>query len=48
MKPSEKSYLKIKLCVSGAAETGHCAPDALKKAKELDKESVLYINEVYS
>ena len=40
MKPSEKSYLKIKLCVSGAAETGHCAPDALKKAKELGREIV--------
>ncbi len=40
MKPSEKSYLKIKICVSGAAETGHCAPDALEKAKELGREIV--------
>lgn len=25
--------LKYKICVSGAAETGHCAPDALEKAE---------------
>ncbi|HEY4521617.1 MAG TPA: hypothetical protein VJH05_00550 [Candidatus Paceibacterota bacterium] len=31
-------HLKYKICVSGAAETGHCAPDALDKAKELGKE----------
>ena len=29
-----------KLCVSGAAETDHCAPDALQKAEELGKEIV--------
>lgn len=29
-----------KLCVSGAAETGHCAPDALEKAEELGREIV--------
>ena len=28
-------HLKYKICVSGAADTGHCAPDALDKAKEL-------------
>lgn len=29
---------RIKLCVSGAAETGHCGPNALEKAKELGRE----------
>lgn len=33
-------HLKYKLCISGAAETSHCAPDALEKAKELGKEIV--------
>lgn len=36
-KPST-SYLKYKICVSGAAETGHCAEGALEKAKEAGKE----------
>jgi uncharacterized protein (TIGR00725 family) len=31
-------HLKIKLGVSGAAETGHCGIDALSKAKELGRE----------
>lgn len=31
-------HLKIKICVSGAAETSHCGPDALEKAKELGRE----------
>lgn len=31
-------HLKYKICISGAAETGHCAPDVLDKAKELGKE----------
>lgn len=31
-------HLKIKLCISGAAETGHCAPDALEKTKELGRQ----------
>ncbi len=31
---------KIKLCVSGAAETGHCGPNALEKAKELGREII--------
>lgn len=30
-------HLKIKFCVSGAAETGHCSIDALDKAKELGR-----------
>lgn len=32
--------MKFKICVSGAAETDHCAPDALEKAKELGKEII--------
>lgn len=32
------SHLKYKICVSGAAETEHCAADALHKAKEIGKE----------
>ena len=31
---------KIKICVSGAAETGHCSSQALTLAKELGKEIV--------
>ncbi|MBI1999571.1 MAG: LOG family protein [Parcubacteria group bacterium] len=40
MHPDEHKHvhLKLKLCVSGAAETGHCGPDALEKAKELGRE----------
>ncbi len=38
--PVQNSYLKYKICVSGAAETGHCSIDALDKAKELGKEIV--------
>ncbi|MES2023800.1 MAG: hypothetical protein V4439_03895 [Patescibacteria group bacterium] len=42
---SSNPYLKhghhqLKLCVSGAAETGHCGPNALNKAKELGAEIV--------
>ena len=33
-------HLKYKICVSGAAETGHCASDTLDKAKELGKEVI--------
>src|SRR3989344_5060913 len=33
-------HLKIKICVSGAAETGHCAPDAMEKTKELGRQIV--------
>lgn len=36
----EKSYLKYKICVSGAAETGHCQKGALEKAKEVGKEII--------
>lgn len=31
-------YGVIKICVSGAAETGHCGLDAFEKAKELGRE----------
>lgn len=31
---------KYKICVSGAAETGHCGPDAFEIAEELGKEIV--------
>ena len=35
-------HLKFKLAVSGAAETGHCAPDALEKTKALGREIVAH------
>jgi hypothetical protein len=35
-----KQHLKYKICVSGAASTGHCAQDTLLKAKELGREIV--------
>jgi len=31
-------HQKYKICVSGAAETGHCAPGALDVAKEVGRE----------
>jgi len=31
-------HQQVKICVSGAAETGHCGIDALEKAKELGRE----------
>jgi len=40
MEKLASSYLKYKICVSGAAETECCAPDALEKAKELGREIV--------
>lgn len=33
-----RDHLKYKICVSGAAETGHCAPDALDKTEEIGRE----------
>ena len=41
--PLQNTFIKhghsqIKICVSGAAETGHCGLDALEKAKELGRE----------
>lgn len=38
--PPQHSHLKYKICVSGAAQTGHCSPDALEKTKELGREIV--------
>ena len=35
---SKHGHSQIKICVSGAAETGHCGIDALDKAKELGRE----------
>jgi len=40
MKKIASGYLKYKICVSGAAETGVCSPDALEKAKEVGREIV--------
>ena len=42
MKSSPHIHLKYKICVSGAAETGHCAPRALEKTKELGREVALH------
>ena len=35
---AKHGHSQIKICVSGAAETGHCGVDALEKAKELGRE----------
>ena len=42
MESSPHMHLKYKICVSGAAETGHCAPDALDKTKQLGAEIALH------
>src|SRR3989344_7586658 len=42
MKPSPHYHLKYKMCVSGAADAGHCSKDALDKAKELGREIVTH------
>ena len=34
----ENYYKKYKICVSGAAETSHCGPDAFKQAEEIGRE----------
>ncbi|MEK7190421.1 MAG: hypothetical protein AAB661_01505 [Patescibacteria group bacterium] len=36
--PKKHGHSQIKICVSGAAETGYCGVDALDKAKELGRE----------
>src|SRR3989338_4116436 len=36
----ENHYPKYTICVSGAAETGHCGPDSFSKAEELGKEII--------
>ncbi len=33
-------HAKMKICISGAAETGHCGFDALENAKELGREII--------
>jgi uncharacterized protein (TIGR00725 family) len=35
---TKHGHNQLKICVSGAAETGHCGVDALDKAKELGRE----------
>lgn len=35
---NSRHHLKYKICVSGAAETGHCAVDALEKAEQIGRE----------
>ncbi len=35
---NKHGHNQLKICVSGAAETGHCGIDALEKAKELGRE----------
>ncbi len=42
MKSSLHTHLRLKICISGAAETGHCAPDALEKTKELGRQVALH------
>jgi len=37
---NKHEHRKIKLCVSGAAETGHCGSNVLDKAKELGREII--------
>lgn len=34
---NQRHHLKYKICVSGAAETGHCAVDALEKAEQIGR-----------
>ena len=40
MEEISKSYLKYKICVSGAARTDFCADDAMTKTKELGREII--------
>ena len=35
---SRRQHLKYKICISGAADTGHCAIDAPEKAEEIGRE----------
>lgn len=37
---AKHNHFQVKICVSGAAETGHCGPNALDLAKELGREIV--------
>lgn len=38
MNETRQQYLKIKICASGAAETGHCGEGALERAKEVGRQ----------
>ena len=38
MKNGQHLHLKYQICVSGAAETGHCVPNALETAKAIGAE----------
>ncbi|MHB9019859.1 MAG: SLOG cluster 4 domain-containing protein [Minisyncoccota bacterium] len=38
IKLSKRQHLKYKICISGAADTGHCTVDAAEKAEELGRE----------
>jgi len=38
MEKTASGYLKYKICVSGAAQTDVCSPDALEKAKEVGRQ----------
>lgn len=40
MKATPHTHLKYKICVSGAAETGHCSPTALDDTKELGRQVI--------
>lgn len=40
MKSTPHTHLKYKICISGAAETGHCSPDALDLTKEIGREVI--------
>ena len=40
MEEISKSYLKYKICVSGAARTDFCAEDAMTKTKTLGREII--------
>ena len=40
MRPTPHTHLKLKLCISGAADTGHCAKDVLEKTKELGRQVI--------
>ncbi len=40
MKPTPHIHLKYKITVSGAAETGHCSPNALELTKELGRQII--------
>ena len=38
--PEKKSYLKYKICVSGAAATDHCGESTLEKSKETGRQII--------